>query len=536
MGLKGVFTKKPEKADQEEIFVKMGLERVGIPSRYALQFEGTQVRLETQNGQMLALKPYEPATPRVLYQTSAVQAALGKTKLFAHSKDEFPTVSVFSMAGHLLEGYWTDWLILSATLNFRYFEYIEACRFPISDKSIVGYKEGAPVYLEKWGEALVARIGNRPVIPSQFVTVPSESELVLVLENKARGEALLAARISQTEDTTPSPEDEIQWMFLKTKTDEVLTKEWLAQAELVIFQPGKTESFFRMVKINPFQLRYDIPAQLGRPSDVAVTALEEIRLPINPTKEQVRQYVDAVVALSRKQKTSGYEDPQVEMLLKVGSQHLDVLMDAAPAPRSPKDLHLWKAMRHLVENDPQPHYLSDLLARLESKPDLAELLLKKEWIASARPVLLKGLRDQRNDLPASWIEALLSLEEPEIQNDVIAYYERKPWEPGLYEQIQDLPKVDLPKLVERAWLNTKGRSIRDQSFVIHRACELGILDALDTGASWLRNPSSDYQKRVGRAVLKRFTPAEGEDTELVAWYEAHAGKLRFDEERKIFVP
>lgn len=65
--------------------------------------------------------------------------------------------------------------------------------------------------------------------------------------------------------------------------------------------------------------------------------------------------------------------------------------------------------------------------------------------------------------------------------------------------------------------------------------EWGITDALITAAEWLRNPKSDYPQRVGRAVLKRFTPAQGTDEELLAWYDAHKDNLVFSAERKMFL-
>ncbi len=57
-------------------------------------------------------------------------------------------------------------------------------------------------------------------------------------------------------------------------------------------------------------------------------ALGKIKLPENPTKDQVRDYVAKIIAASRDQNTFSDSDPQVAMLQQVGPDNLDVLLDA----------------------------------------------------------------------------------------------------------------------------------------------------------------------------------------------------------------
>ena len=224
------------------------------------------------------------------------------------------------------------------------------------------------------------------------------------------------------------------------------------------------------------------------------------------------------------------------MLMSLGPENLDVLIEAAPVPRTHKDLHLWKAMRELVRASPSKTQRDLILSRLWEKPDLAELIHDPEWQSAAQPILLRGLDEGRNDLPADWLELILNLRDPKTYPAITAYFARNPTEPGLYETVRALPGINLKSIMPAAWDTAKRGTIRQQSFAIHPACEWGVADALATAALWLDNSSSDYQKRVARAVFKKYTPASGTDTELVAWHESHKSTLTFNEDTKTFQP
>jgi hypothetical protein len=538
--LKGVFTAKPLAPNASLVPVCMGLWTHGLPSHQIVTVRRSEVSLQLQSGEALPVESLSLTEPGSDPDAGAVQAALGETKLFAVNFREYAIVPVFAMRSDLLAKYWTNWLKFQATVEFQTAAYVRKAEFPLGNQT--GERLGAlgteTIRLARSKESVAVRISQTGK-PSD---TPSP-ERVLVLENPSRREALLGKRAVLIKATSgefvPSPE----WHFENSDspTGQILTDAWLANARLVVFALEKGERFSRTFQIDPFELSYDIPAQLGRVSDTDPASLEKITLPAGASKEQVRAYVSALVALSRAQKTSGYNDPQTAMLLKVGPSHLDVLMDAAPIPRTPKDLHLWKAMREIVRKTPTAAHREEILARLERNPDLVELFVQQDWtepsvLEAARPILIKALRDGRSDLPASWIRAVLAFRQPDTYPAIFAYYEKNPAEPGLYDEVRRLPGADFSSVMERAWRKAREGSVRDQSFVIHPACEWGCMDALSTAADWLRPPASDYQKRVGRAVLKKYTPAEGTDAEILEWFDTNQQTLVFDRDRKMFLP
>lgn len=499
--------------------ISMGIHTNGLASRYFLQVERAQVQLWTKDGLSLEVRPEKPHA-NFYPEVPAVKAALGESvRLYAAAGLGWDIVPIFSIKADVLAMRWSEFLKLSATLDLAVMEY------SIHQQAELNHS-GA---MRKIGTMQKTEGGLTLVLPRGET---HRDQRAYVLLNKKKGEALLGHVAFWTGTALDREVREAQeFRNEDSPTGKLLTDEWLADSEIVVFQLRKVEGLTRSFIKEQLQLSFDIPGQRGKESDYDAAKLTEIVLPANATTEQMRAYVRAILEVSHAQKYLGYEDPQVAMLMKLGPKNLEVLVDEAPKPRTWKDIHIWQAMRKMAS----PEHAGLIVRRLSDTPDLAELLGETNATEQARPVLLRGLQDQRNDLPAEWIGAILSYRDPATYPAITEYFLKNPTEPGLYENISKLPGIDLKPIVEAAWVKAKEGNIRQQSFMIHGACEWGITDALITAAEWLRNPKSDYPRRVGRAVLKRFTPAQGTDEELLVWYDAHRDDLVFSAERKMFL-
>ncbi len=549
--LNGVWASKPKDlsgaAAQEQETIAMGLFVHGLPARYVVRVSRVQVRLETPEGKLVPTTPLTGPFPIGGPDEAAVRAALGDVRLHVPRRGPFRVVPLYTMAREDLAKHWSDFLKFSATLGLQVDEYRVKTRAPFDPKSAILDRSQATVRI--------------PMQGSETVTPESGGELVCVLINPFRKEALLGtpsyaasgpglvsvvidgvrAALGLPARAAVFPGASLRadgWTFRDEDAPDGirLTDEWLSGAETAVLGLVNAGSLEKTFHNDRLSLSSDIPRQRGETSDYDAAALEKILLPENADKEQMREYAEAIVAVSRKQKRLGYEDPQVAMLKALGPENLDVLIDAAPPERSWKDLHIWKAMRDLVREQPLPAQCDLIIARLPAKPDLAELLVHPEWTEAAKPVLIKGLEDGRSDLPASWVKGILSFDDPATYPAVIACYLRNPTEPDLYETVSRIPGAGLGPHMPAAWEKAKLGNVRQQSFAIHPACEWGVLDAFATAAAWLRPGASDYQHRVGRAVFKRFAPVQGSDEELLAWHTAHQDSLVFDADRKMFLP
>jgi len=522
--LNGVWCRKPNdkdfgRPDGREV-ISMGLFVEGLSSRYLLRVERVQVKLETKVGEVIAVVPQKGPIPVQPPNIPAMQAALGSVRLYAARNIRWDIVPLFSLPATVLAKHWSEFLKFSATLDLQVAEYFIKEREALTPGT-GGRKIGS---VQTMDDKVTIHLPTRGGI-SAF------SEQVFVLQNTKSREALLGHRtVIIDADTDASVGESWEFQNEDSPTGKLLTKEWLADAEILVLDLRKVGAFTRTFTKDPLQLSFDIPGQRGKKSDYDQARLNLIVLPDHASKAQMADYVSAIMEVSHAQKYLGYEDPQVAMLMKVGPQNLEVLIDGAPVPRTWKDVHIWEAIREMAGVE----HRDLILRRLSDKPDLADVLEDTGATELARPVLLKGLQDHRNDLPASWIEAVLSFRDPSTYDAITDYFLRNPTEPGLYEKISKVPGIDLGKIVGVAWAKAKEGNIRQQSFMIHGACEGGLVDALATAAEWLRNPASDYPRRVGRAVLKRFTPADGSDEELLAWYDAHKDSLVFDPDQKMF--
>ena len=74
-------------------------------------------------------------------------------------------------------------------------------------------------------------------------------------------------------------------------------------------------------------------------------ALQKIKLPENPTEDQVQEYIDSIIMASEGQNRWSPRDPQVRMLAKLGRERLKLLIDALGSGGS---YYLGEAIKQLV--------------------------------------------------------------------------------------------------------------------------------------------------------------------------------------------
>lgn len=345
--LSGLFVEDPKKAAsrpaQKMEGVSMALQAHGLPSHLVLKMDRVDASLKTQTGEPLPIQSHSRPNPLSSPAVAAVQAALGEARLYATDDLAFDIVPMFSLPRDLVRRHWTDPLRFAATVDLQAAEYRVRDRQPLKTSAFQRDENNAVVLT--WDPAA----GTPP-------GVDSAGETVRVLLNPLRKEALFGRPLFTVRPLTSTVSLK-GWMFLNedSPTGTLLTPEWLAGAEVVTMDLHTVASFQRTFVRDPIQLSFDLPGQQGKTSDYNAKALADLTLPRGAGRQQMREYVNAILAISKGQKNFGYEDPQVAMLMKVGPYNLDLLMDAAPTSRTWKDLHIWKAMRELVKEKKTLH-------------------------------------------------------------------------------------------------------------------------------------------------------------------------------------
>jgi len=257
-------------------------------------------------------------------------------------------------------------------------------------------------------------------------------------------------------------------------------------------------------------------------------ALRRIELPDNPTREQVVDYVSAILMASRGQRGHSSSHPQIAMLKKIGPENLDVLLEKAS--EGGDNFYLYWAIKSLVGDEHKPKILNALLA----DPGLLKVVSSKGWMEDAREILIEGLRKKPDYLPPQWIKTVASFADPDTYDDLKAYLIAGENRKATYEKIKDLPGIDLKETVALAWTNA-ALDRWERADMAPVAVQFGHLDALDLIVEALVDDCSTCGEIYApRDLILRHTEARGTNEELNQWYVRHRHNLAFDEKAKVF--
>ncbi len=268
-------------------------------------------------------------------------------------------------------------------------------------------------------------------------------------------------------------------------------------------------------------------------------ALAKIRLPKNPTRDDVELYVDKIVAACAGQDIYASTDPQIAMLAKVGREHLDVLISRwSPQLQS----YFAPAVSRLATDQDKALIISSLADCRE----LVVVVRGRGWARDAKEELVAGLRSAARGwdaatvyLPTEWIQAVASLEDPETYPDLVEYLVQGMNPRHTYDAIRGLSGIDLDKAVSRAWdratrPNARMSGLGREDLAPIAACH-GIREALDQSFEALEGAVSDWERQELRQAILEATEARGTAAQMLEWYRSRKDALRWDPTRRKFV-
>jgi len=262
-------------------------------------------------------------------------------------------------------------------------------------------------------------------------------------------------------------------------------------------------------------------------------ALAKIKLPDNATKDDVREYVRAIIRASEGQNSFSSDDPQVAMLAKIGPDHVDVLLEAgASVGDGTGGFYLPMAVERLV----RPEHCDLVVAALPCNRELASIVVRMGWEREAKDVLIEGLRDSPGSLSAEWLAAVAALRDPTTYEGLVAHFVAHRYERhAVYEAIKDLPGLDVGRAVAEAWQQAKRGDLDEAMDMVPIAAEFGHTDALALAFQVVSDPEAhSYFVQQARRIIFRHTDARGTRGELGQWFKSNKDKLVFDAQTKEF--
>ncbi len=161
--------------------------------------------------------------------------------------------------------------------------------------------------------------------------------------------------------------------------------DWLRDAELWWIGVRDAGTFRAVLHETAFRL--DDRERSGSRVPVDTNALAKLVIPDQPTREQAAELVRQVLHLSRGQNRWRSEDPQVDVLTRVGSENIEVLLQSLNT-RDSASFYLVQAIERLAGEAQKPLILS----HVRRHPELLQTVRSKGWMADLDPELAKSLR------------------------------------------------------------------------------------------------------------------------------------------------
>lgn len=401
---------------------------------------------------------------------------------------------------------------------------------------------GCSIILRNIKVSMLFDRNKEAVIPS----LPSV-DTVYVLVNRKRGEAFLPDRnwmnigkmFQSHSKRLQADMDEIKFSCIKEhRTLPEINDAWLADATLVILKTVKLGEFSKPINIENFSLAGGGRRTYGSKKKEEVKKdLEKIILPENPTRDQVKSYIQAILNIADSQNSYDPRDPPTAMLAKIGGDNLEMLLAEGNAHNETvRSCYISGAAKLLA----RPRHKEIILKWLDKYPELVPIVQREGWQNDARATLIKKLKECPRDLPIEWVQAVASFNDPATYEDLTQYFAVTWHKNSCYEIIKKLPGLNLTNAVQTAWQNAKYGDIHELCDMIPIAMENGSLDALEmavkvnAGKVSGRDSSSYYIEQC-RKTIEKFTDARGSPADIEKWFNANKDKLSFDSQIKKFV-
>jgi len=305
-----------------------------------------------------------------------------------------------------------------------------------------------------------------------------------------------------------------------------LDKAWLADAVLVRLELSPVATFTQTLAIPGFRLdgNFVLPDGRRQPRVADLDTLDQITLPHDATREQVRTYITDILTASRRLDRQDDHDPQIDMLEKVGAENVDLLIQMA---RDNHNYYLNRAINALA----QPDHKEMVVEALATNYDLIDTIIDHGWQNDAKATILAVFAESKpntGSYPNSWVLALASLKDPSTYDALKNYYINNPSD-EVFKALQSLPNFDMAGAVDAAWKQTRNGQIWRVREVLQPAAQFGEPDAIEVAIKMLKSKQDEYGRQRASKVLKQYTPATGAtDADLIAWYESNKANLVFD--------
>ncbi|MBU8902007.1 MAG: hypothetical protein KOO69_04650, partial [Victivallales bacterium] len=255
--------------------------------------------------------------------------------------------------------------------------------------------------------------------------------------------------------------------------------------------------------------------------------LKKIKLAKNPSREQVKKYIEKIVKVSQGQNRFSPMDPQIAMLRKVGSENIDLLLAYA------QNYYVQTAIPNIATKKDK----KKILEALKIYPQLITCVIKYEWTEDAKETIFDRLKYNAGTyLPHQWINAAVQLSTPKEYAVLEKYFITGRNPEMTYKSLCQLEHFDMKKAVDKAWDYQKKRAQPWQKKQIAMiAAKFGHKDALKYLVHAYRTEINQYSIGQIKNSLYQLTGQTLSPKKMAKWYKEHQAKLVFDPESEEYL-
>lgn len=262
--------------------------------------------------------------------------------------------------------------------------------------------------------------------------------------------------------------------------------------------------------------------------------IEHLEFPGKGDRSAIREYVQNILATAKNKRSFSANDPEVEMLIRIGRENADILFDEMKNQPFPAAYYSVQALVQIADAE----HKKDVLARLPHHRELVRVVLRLNWQEEARDVLLNMGRGHSQ---IDWMHAIARLEDDAAKEKLLSLLRwpgRGRWREA-YETISELewiPDAERAEAVHEAWRQAQRISDPLKLRTAQIAIGYGHRDALGFLVKSLRAEDLNaHQRGEFLPSLRVHTRSGYTAREILKWYDEYKDSLTFDVERRVFV-
>ncbi|MCP3967909.1 MAG: hypothetical protein GY750_19465 [Lentisphaerae bacterium] len=255
-------------------------------------------------------------------------------------------------------------------------------------------------------------------------------------------------------------------------------------------------------------------------------ALRKIKLPSNPNRNQVREYIDKIIKVSNSQNCYSSQDPQVVMLEKIGSENVDLLINHA------NNFYVQYALPRIVTEKNK----AQILEALKVYPNLITCVTKNNWTKDAKNIIFERLKNAKGYLSSEWIISAAELAIPKDYPVLEKYFIQGGNVKESYKALLQLDNFDMKKLISKVWNFQKDKvNAWQKKNAAIIAAQYGIKGALQYLIIACRIEKNQHSFDEMRATIFQLTGKTLAPKKMQKWYSENQKNLIFDNENDKYI-